>query len=127
MDERRRGRLPGDDRGAVTLAVGGGATLTTLLALVLGGPILAALIGASVRRERAFEYVATAGVALIAVFALTGTTGFADHWTIVGILAILTVLAAHLFSFRGDRVSLVIVGCIYAAPVALAVALLATL
>ena len=127
MCDRQRGRFFDDERGTATLAVGGGSTFPVLVGLVLGGPLLAALLGAAFRRERAFDYVATAGAALIAVFALTGTTGFATHWTILGILAVLAVVAGHWLSFRGDRTSLVIVGCIYAAPVGLAVALLLTL
>jgi len=127
MRVRQRGRFLDNERGTSTLAVGGGSTFPLLVALVLGGPMLAALIGAAVRRERAFDYVATAAASLIAVFALTGTTGFATHWTILGILAVLSVVAGHWLSFRGDRTSLVIVGSIYAAPVALAVALLVTL
>jgi hypothetical protein len=127
MRNRRRGGFWSDERGTGTLAVGGGSTFPVLVGLVLGGPILVALVGAAVRRERAFDYVATAGASLIAVFALTGTTGFATHWTVLGILAILATLAGHLLSLRDDRASLVIVGCIYAAPVGLAVALLLTL
>ncbi|RXK46696.1 hypothetical protein [Halorientalis pallida] len=127
MRDRRRERLLDDERGTATLAVGGGSVFPVLVGLVLGGPMLAALVGAAVRRERAFDYVATAGAALIAVFALTGTTGFTTHWTVIGIVAVLSVLAGHWLSFREDRASLVIVGCIYAAPVALAVALLLTL
>lgn len=127
MRDGQRGRLLDDERGTATLAVVGGSTFPLLVGLVLGGPMLAALLGAAVRRERAFDYVATAGAALIAVFALTGTTAFAPHWTVLGIVAVLAVVAGHWLSFRGDRASLVIVGCIYAAPVALAVAVLVTL
>jgi len=127
MRNRRRGGFWSDERGTGTLAVGGESTFPVLVGLVLGGPILAALVGAAVRRERAFDYVATAGASLIAVFALTGTTGFTTHWTVLGILAILATLAGHLLSLRDDRASLVIVGCIYATPVGLAVALLLTL
>jgi hypothetical protein len=127
MRDHRPGGFLSDERGTASLAVGGGSIFPVLVGLVLGAPILAALVGAAVRRERAFDYVATAAASLIAVFALTGTAGFATHWTVLGIVAVLSVLAGHLLSFREDRASLVIVGCIYAAPAGLAVALLLTL
>ncbi|WP_299266769.1 hypothetical protein [Halorientalis sp.] len=127
MRDDRFGRFRSDERGGASLAIGGGSLFPLLVGLVIGGPILAALVGAALRRERAFDFVATAGASLIAVFALTGTTGFAAHWTVVGVLAVLAVVAGHLLSFRDDRASLVVVGCIYAAPVGLAMAVLLTL
>ncbi|WP_335998683.1 hypothetical protein [Halorientalis halophila] len=127
MPERSLNDLHRDERGTVPLAAGAGSTLSLLVSVVLGAPILAALVGAAVRRERAFDYVATAGASLVAVFVLTGTTGYATHWTVIGILAVLASLAGHWLGFRDDRASLLIVGCIYAAPVGLAVALLVTL
>ncbi len=127
MPDRRSGQFLSEERGTASLAIGGESIFPVLVGLVLGAPMVAALVGAGVQRERAFDYVATAGASLVAVFALTGTAGFAAHWTVIGIFAVLSVLAGHVLSFRDDPASLVIVGCIYAAPVGLAVALLLTL
>jgi len=110
---------------AVTPAfVGGLAPVTALVIGVLGTPPVVAAIAMAVRREHRFEYSITAAASLVAVFALTGTVGFATHWTVLAILAILAAIGGHFWRFRGERVDLLIAGAIYATPICLAVVLL---
>ena len=122
MTSRSQRRFRDDDRGS--LPVGADTTFTAMVAAVLGVPLVAALAGAVVQRANAFQYVFTGAAALVAAFTLTGTTGFSPGWTVVGILAILAAIAAHVWQFRHDRLDLVIVGSIYTMPVALAAVLL---
>lgn len=115
---------PGGAAGvAVPLWVAGLAPVTVLVIVVLGTPPLVAAVAMGVRRRHRFQYSVAAAGALVAVFALTGTVGFATHWTVLSILAILTAIAGHVWGFRGERVDLLIAGAIYATPVALAVVL----
>ncbi|WP_136715181.1 hypothetical protein [Halorientalis salina] len=120
-------RFRDDERGTVfgPLLIGPETVFSTLVAVVLGLPLVAALAGAVSKREHAFQYVSTAAASLVAVFTLTGTTQFAPRWTVVGILAILTAIAAHVWQFRHDRLDAVVAGSIYFAPVALGYVLLA--
>lgn len=104
--------------------VGGLAPVTVLVIVVLGTPPVVAAIATAVRGQHGFEYAVTAAASLVAVFALTGTVGFATHWTVLAILAILAAIGAHVWSFRTVRVDLVVAGAIYATPVGLAVVLL---
>jgi len=120
------GRLRDDDRGTAVLQLPFAAEtlFSTLVAGVLGFPLVAALAGSVSQREHAFRYVFTGAAALVAVFTLTGTTQFAPHWSVVGILGILTAIAGHVWQFRHDRLAVVIVGSIYLMPVLLAYVLL---
>jgi hypothetical protein len=104
--------------------VGGLAPVTVLVIVVLGLPPLVAAIAMAVRGEHRFQYSVAAATALVAVFALTGTVGFATHWTVLSILAILAAITAHVWGFREARVDVVIASAIYATPVALAAVLL---
>ncbi len=113
-----RGNLP------LQLPVGAETMFSSLVAAMLGLPLVAALAGSISQREHAFQYVYTGAAALVAVFTLTGTMQFAPHWTIVGILAVLTAIAGHVWQFRHDRLTFVIVGLIYLMPVLLAYVLL---
>ncbi|MFD1588796.1 hypothetical protein ACFR9U_17600 [Halorientalis brevis] len=119
-------RFRDDDRGKIVLQVPLGAEtlFSSLVAAVVGLPLVAALAGSISRREHAFKYVYTGAAALVAVFTLTGTMQFAPHWTIAGILAVLTAIAGHVWQFRHDRLGFVIVGLIYLTPVLLAYVLL---
>lgn len=106
------------------MATGGSSTLFVLVLAVLGLPPLSAFVGLTVRRERGFRYATAAATALLAAFLLTGAVGLPDPLPVPGILAVLGAVGAHLWRFRDDRVDLVVVGCVYAAPVGLAIALL---
>lgn len=109
---------------AAPLSVAGLAPVTVLVIVVLGTPPLVAAVAMGVRRQHRFQYSVAAAGALVAVFALTGTVGFATHWTVLSILAILAAIGGHVSGFREDRVDLLIAGAIYATPIALAVVLL---
>lgn len=104
--------------------VGGLAPVTVLVIGVLGAPPVVAAIAMAVRGKHRFQYSFAAAASLVAVFALTGTVGFATHWTVLSILAILAAIAGHIWGFRAERVDVLIAGAIYATPVALAVVLL---
>jgi hypothetical protein len=120
--------VPGPVAGSATVVapafVGGLNPVTVLVIVVLGTPPLVAAIAMAVRGEHRFQFSIAAAGALVAVFALTGTVGFATHWTVLSILAILAAIAAHVWGFRETRVDAVIAGAIYATPVGLAVVLL---
>lgn len=116
---------PGGAAGAtVPLSVAGLAPVTVLVIVVLGTPPLVAAVAMAVRRRHRFQYSVAAAGALVAVFALTGTVGFAAHWTVLSILAILAAIGGHVLALRDERADLLIAGAIYATPVALAVVLL---
>lgn len=105
-------------------AVAGLAPVTVLVIAVLGLPPVVAAIAMAVRGKHRFQYSFAAAAALVAVFALTGTVGFATHWTVLTILAILAAIAGHVWGFREERVDVVIAVAIYATPIGLAVVLL---
>ncbi|WP_246983151.1 hypothetical protein [Halorientalis marina] len=109
---------------AAPLSVAGLAPVTVLVIVVLGTPPLVAAVAMGVRRQHRFQYSVAAAGALVAVFALTGTVGFATHWTVLSILAILAAIGGHVSGFREDGVDLLIAGAIYATPIALGVVLL---
>lgn len=117
-------RFCDDDRGTIVLPIGAETAFSTLVAAVLGFPLVAAFAGTISRRAHAFQYAFTGAAAILAVFLLTGTTRFAPHWTVVGILVILTAIAGHVWQFRHDRLAALIVGSIYLMPVLLAYVLL---
>jgi len=95
-----------------------------LVAVVLGVPPLVAAVGAAVRRDRAARYAFAAAASLVAVFTLTGAVGFATHWAVLGILAVLSAIAAHVLQFRADRLDLLVASAIYAVPAGLGIVLL---
>lgn len=119
---------PGPDgslAGALTPAfVAGLNPVTVLVIVVLGTPLLVAAIAMAVRGEHRFQFSIAAAGSLVASFTLTGTVGFATHWTVLSVLAILAAIAAHVWGFREARVDVVIASAIYATPVGLAVVLL---
>ncbi|MFB6163715.1 MAG: hypothetical protein ABEJ31_00995 [Haloarculaceae archaeon] len=103
---------------------GADSTLLVLVLAVLGVPPLVALIGTAVRRERGFEYAVTAASAIAAAFLLTGAVSLRGSLTVVGIVAVLAALVGNVVRYRRDRVDALVIGCIYAAPLLLGIALL---
>ena len=108
----------------VPATVAGLAPVTLLVIVVLGAPPLVATVAMAVRGEHRFQFAVAAAGALVATFALTGTVGFATHWTVLSILAILAAVGGHVLGFRAEPLDLVFVGAIYAVPLGLGVVLL---
>lgn len=98
--------------------------LVLLIVVVLGFPLIVSILAMGIRRTNAFQYSFAAAASITAVFTLTGTVQFAQHWTVLGILAVFAAICAHLWQFRASRVDLVVLATIYLTPVGVGVALL---
>jgi len=110
--------------GTTLSSVAQGDVFVALVVAVLGLPVLAAMVGTVFQREKAYEYTLTAAAAIVAVFTLTGTVQFDARWTILGIVAVMAAIVAHVWQYRHDRATFLVVASIYVMPVSLASILL---